>query len=297
MMSMIRLSQNRFYKKMLSILFFGDAVYMDIPKKPKNKITTPLEVKVRICDDLMINPLKISNLHKSFGAKKVLDGINIEVQKNEIFGFIGLNGVGKTTSIKIILDLLKQDEGSVELFGKNAILPKSRKDLAYLPEKFHPSAQLRGVEFLKFVTGLHKQTFDLKEAKRIAKILDLEEEVLNLKIGNYSKGMTQKLGLLGTFLSKANLIILDEPMSGLDPIARMNLKELLIKYKEQGHSIFFSSHILSDIDEICDRIAILSNTKLIFVGKPQEFKKLQNEQNLEKAFVKAITTSYTIYQN
>lgn len=237
----------------------------------------------------MIHPLKVTNLHKSFGVKKVLDGIDLEVKKNEIFGFIGLNGVGKTTSIKIILDLLKSDQGSVELFGKSAILPESRKNLAYLPEKFQPSSQLKGVEFLKFVTGLHKINFDLKEAKRIAKILDLEEAALDLKIGHYSKGMTQKLGLLGTFLSKANLIVLDEPMSGLDPIARMNLKELLIKYKEQGHCIFFSSHILSDIDEICDRIAILDKTKLIFVGEPSEFKKNQNEKNLEKAFVKAIS--------
>lgn len=236
-----------------------------------------------------MTPIKISHLHKSFGSKKVLDNINFEVKKNEIFGFIGLNGVGKTTTIKIMLDLLKQDDGKVELFGTNAILPNSRKNVAYLPEKFSPSLQLKGTEFLKFVTGLHQQKLNLNEAKEIAKILDLEEAALNAKIGSYSKGMTQKLGLLGTFLSKANLIILDEPMSGLDPIARINLKEQLISYKEEGHAIFFSSHILSDIDEICDRIAILHGTKLIFVGKPHDFKKLQHsEHNLEKAFVKAI---------
>ena len=238
---------------------------------------------------MTIHPLKISNLYKSFGTKKVLDQINLEVKKNEIFGFIGLNGVGKTTTIKIILDLLTADSGEVEIFGKKAILPSSRRDLAYLPEKFQPSNQLKGTEFLKFVTGLHRQKFDLKEAQRIAKILDLDKSALDLKIGHYSKGMTQKLGLLGTFLSKANLIILDEPMSGLDPVARKNLKEQLITYKEEGHAIFFSSHILSDIDEICDHIAILNNTKLIFTGQPQEFKKLQKENNLEKAFVKAIS--------
>lgn len=237
----------------------------------------------------MAHPIKISNLHKSFGNKKVLDNISFEVNENEIFGFIGLNGVGKTTTIKIILDLLKQDEGGVEIYGKNTVLPESRKDLAYLPEKFHPSVHLSGIEFLKFVTGLHKKKLDLKEAKKIAKILDLEEDALYLKVADYSKGMTQKLGLLGTFLSKANLIILDEPMSGLDPIARINLKEQLKKYKKEGHAIFFSSHILSDIDEICDRIAILSGAKLIFVGKPKDFKKLQKEDNLEKAFVKAIS--------
>ena len=193
---------------------------------------------------MSLNPLKISNLSKSFGAKKVLDGINLEVKRNEIFGFIGLNGVGKTTTIKIILDLLNQDSGEVEIFGENSILPKSRNDLAYLPEKFQPSTQLKGTEFLKFVAGLHHKKFDLTEAKKIAKALNLEESALNLKIGNYSKGMTQKLGLIGTFLSKANLIILDEPMSGLDPIARISLKEQLIAYREEGHAIFFSSHNL-----------------------------------------------------
>jgi ABC-2 type transport system ATP-binding protein len=236
----------------------------------------------------MYHPIKIANITKAFSGKKILDDISFEVKKNEIFGFVGLNGVGKTTTIKIILDLLEKDGGNVEVFGKDTILPQSREDLAYLPEKFHPSMQLKGVEFLKFVTGLHKKTLDLTEAKKIAKILDLDEAALDIKISKYSKGMTQKLGLLGTFLSKASLIILDEPMSGLDPIARMNLKAQLIKYKKEGHAIFFSSHILSDVDEICDRIAILSKTKLIFVGKPEEFKKTQKETNLEKAFVKAV---------
>lgn len=233
--------------------------------------------------------IEIKNLSKSFGSKKVLDEISLTVNKNEVVGFVGLNGVGKTTTIKSTLNLLDYDSGSIKLFGKDVILPESRKQLAYLPEKFHPSMQLKGYEFLKFVTGLHGKKLDVKEAKRIAKILDLEESALNLKIANYSKGMVQKLGLLGTFLSGASLIILDEPMSGLDPIARINLKQQLIDYKKSGGSIFFSSHILSDIDEICDRIAIISKSKLIFVGKPAEFKDLQSESSLEKAFVKAVS--------
>ena len=233
--------------------------------------------------------IKIKNLHKSFGKNKVLDDINLEVKKKEIFGFVGLNGAGKTTTIKIILILLNQDQGNVELFGESVILPKSRKDVAYLPEKFHPSMQLKGMEFLKFVTGLHKQDLNQDEAVKMVQLLDLDESALNLKISSYSKGMTQKLGLAGTFLSKANLIILDEPMSGLDPIARINLKDQLVKYKSEDNSIFFSSHVLSDVDEICDRVAILDKAKLIFVGKPSEFKKIHKENTLQKAFVTAIT--------
>ena len=100
--------------------------------------------------------------------------------------------------------------------------------------------------------------------------------------------MTQKLGLLGTFLSEAKLIILDEPMSGLDPRARIALKQQLLSYKEAGNSIFFSSHILSDIEEICDKIAILNNGKIVFSGKPEDFKTKHQENSLEKAFLNEI---------
>ena len=232
--------------------------------------------------------IKIENVYKAFDEKLILDGVSLEVDKNEIFGFVGLNGIGKTTLIKIIINLLEHDGGGVELFGIDKILPESRKNIAYLPEKFQPSNQLKGKEFLKFVCGLHKQKLDIEKAKQIAKVLDFKPENLDLKINNYSKGMVQKLGLLGTFLSKAQLIILDEPMSGLDPRARIALKKQLVNYKKEGNSIFFSSHIMSDIDEICDRIAVLNNGKIVFIGKPNDFKEKHQETNLEKAFLSEI---------
>jgi ABC-2 type transport system ATP-binding protein len=233
-------------------------------------------------------PIRVENVFKAFGKKMVLNDVSLKVLDNEIFGFVGLNGIGKTTLIKIIIDLLEHDGGGVEIFGVDKILPEARKDMAYLPEKFQPSNQLKGTEFLKFVTGFHKKKFDLKKAEEIAKILDLDVSALNLRISKYSKGMTQKLGLLGTFLSEAKLIILDEPMSGLDPRARIALKKQLINYKKAGNSIFFSSHILSDIDEICDRIAILNDGKIVFVGKPEEFRAKHSEESLEKAFLSEI---------
>lgn len=238
-----------------------------------------------------IFPLKIYGISKSFIDRKVLDDITFEVKDNEIFGFVGLNGIGKTTLIKIILDLLEQDQGEVEIFGKNSILPDSRKDVAYLPEKFQPSNQLKGVEFLKFVCGLSNKKLNLNKAKEIAKSLDLRESALDLRVSKYSKGMNQKLGLLATFLSEAKLIILDEPMSGLDPRARIALKKQLISYKKAGNSIFFSSHILSDIDEICDRIAVINDGKIAFVGTPAEFKQKHNQKNLEEAFLEEIGVS------
>ena len=236
-------------------------------------------------------PIRAENIFKHFGNKLVLNDVSLTVENNEIFGFVGLNGIGKTTFIKIIIDLLEHDGGGAELFGIDKILPEARKNIAYLPEKFHPSNQLKGKEFLKFVTGFHKQKFNLKEAEQIAQILDLDPKALNLRISQYSKGMVQKLGLLGTFLSKANLIILDEPMSGLDPRARIALKKQLIKYKEAGNTIFFSSHILSDIDEICDRMAIINDGQIVFEGKPETFRKKHKEKNLEEAFLKEIGVS------
>lgn len=231
-----------------------------------------------------MTPLKILQIHKSF-AKPVLDAVNFEVRQNEIFGFIGLNGQGKTTLIKIILDLLEQDDGEVEIFGVSRLLPRSRQKICYLPEKFHPSLNQTGKEFLDFSLGFYKRKFDEKLAKEICQNLDLKFEVLSQKISKYSKGMTQKLGLLAVFLSQADLVILDEPMSGLDPKARIALKKELISYKNSGKTVFFSSHILSDMDEICDSIAVLNEAKIVFCGSPQAFKDKHQKDNLDQAFL------------
>ncbi|MBU6338600.1 MAG: ABC transporter ATP-binding protein [Rickettsiales bacterium] len=233
-------------------------------------------------------PLKISEISKSFGDRVVLNKVEFSVKKNEIFGFIGLNGMGKTTLIKIILDLLDQDHGEVEIFGVSRVLPESRKKLCYLPEKFQPSQHLKGEEFLKFVLDFYKKKYNPKKAQKICENLDLRFEVLKQKVTKYSKGMTQKLGLLAVFLSEADLVILDEPMSGLDPKARIALKKELIAYKNSGKTIFFSSHILSDMDEICDSIAVLNDAKIVYEGTPQGFKNKHKEDSLEKAFLKEI---------
>lgn len=232
-------------------------------------------------------PLKISEISKSF-ASPVLDAVSFDVKQNEIFGFIGLNGQGKTTLIKIILDLLDCDFGEVEIFGVSQILPQARKKICYLPEKFQPSIHQSGEEFLRFVLGFYDKKFDRKKAEKICENLDLSAAVLSQKISKYSKGMVQKLGLVATFLSEAELVILDEPMSGLDPKARIALKRELLAYKNSGKTIFFSSHILSDMDEICDAIAVLHNTKIVYCGSPQAFKIKHQHDSLDKAFLKEI---------
>lgn len=233
-------------------------------------------------------PLKISEISKSFN-KAVLDAVSFEVKKNDIFGFIGLNGQGKTTLIKIILDLLDHDAGEIEIFGVAQILPQARKKICYLPEKFQPSIHQTGCEFLKFALGFYGKELDLAKVEKICDNLDLDFKILDRKISGYSKGMTQKLGLLSVFLSEADLVILDEPMSGLDPKARIALKRELITYKNLGKTIFFTSHILSDMEEICDEIAILNEAKIVFWGNPKSFKAKHNAQDLDHAFLKEIS--------
>ena len=233
-------------------------------------------------------PLKISNICKSFGEKTVLDEINIEVKSGEIFGFIGLNGIGKTTLIKIILDLIDLDSGSLEIFGSHHFLPESRKKICYLPEKFQPSNYLKGEEFIKFVLDFYGKKFDQQKVKEICANLDLPCAALKERVTKYSKGMMQKLGLTAVFMSEADLIILDEPMSGLDPRARIFLKKQLMEYKKLGKTVFFSSHILSDMDEICDSIAVLNNKKIVFDGAPESFKARHQAENIDKAFLKEI---------
>lgn len=233
-------------------------------------------------------PLLVQNIHKIFKDKKVLNNVSLEVKPSEIFGLVGLNGVGKTTLIKIILHLLQQDEGSVQFFGVDNAQKTSRSKIAYLPEKFYPSTFLKGYEFLSLALDFYNKPYSADEAGQSAQKLGLDPQALTNKISKYSKGMGQKLGLLSVFLAGVPLLLLDEPMSGLDPSARIQLKTMLKDYKAQGNTIFFTSHILSDVEEMCDRIAVMHQGVLIFEGAPHDFLKQSNEQNLEKAFLKAI---------
>ena len=133
-----------------------------------------------------------------------------------------------------------------------------------------------------------QEKYDHRKAKEIAEKLDLDLKALNTKISKYSKGMGQKLGLISVFLSNSEFLILDEPMSGLDPHVRIRLKDILKQYAKSENTIFFSSHILSDIDEICNKIAVIHEGKIIFDGRPEDFKKKFDAKTLERAFLKAI---------
>lgn len=240
----------------------------------------------------MSNILEINNLVKNFnnGDKQVLDGVNISVKTGQIFGLVGLNGVGKTTIIKSIIGLLHTNpESKILIDGVDVDDFAVKQKFCYLPEKFQPSQNLTGVEFLDVFCSFFGQKIDLNTAKAMCADIGLDEYSLYMQTSKFSKGMGQKIGLVSAFLSNAKLLILDEPMSGLDPKARIAVKNIMQQYVKNGNSIFFSSHILADIDEICSEISILHDKKIIFNGSCDEFKKKQSESNLEKAFLSAIS--------
>lgn len=234
-----------------------------------------------------VSPLQLEGVSTAYGNKQILKQISFDMRPGEAFGLVGLNGAGKTTLIRSILNL-RTASGTISLFGESNAAARARRNLIYLPENFHPALQLNGFEYLSILLDYFDQSLDREAALVVASKLDLDPSALDRRVRTYSKGMGQKLGLVGTFLVAAPLMILDEPMSGLDPRARVLLKDRLVEAKSTGRSIFFSSHILSDIEEICDRIGILHGGHIIFLGTPQDFVTLYKAPSLERAFLAAL---------
>jgi ABC-2 type transport system ATP-binding protein len=232
--------------------------------------------------------LEVRDVSAGYGKRTVISDINFSLNQGEVFGLIGLNGAGKTTLIKSILGL-GEPKGEISLFGERIGPPKARANLAYLPEKFQPSSMLRGWEFIELTLDYFHLPLDRENARAMCIGLDLDADVLERNVRTYSKGMGQKLGLVATILTGLPLLILDEPMSGLDPKARIMLKDRLLEYRTQGgRTVFFSSHILADIEEICDRIGVIHDGALIFLGTPAELIARHAAPGLERAFLSAI---------
>ncbi len=232
-----------------------------------------------------IAPLLIENLSVAYSGKTVIKDINLEVKSGEVFGLMGLNGAGKTTIIKAILGLRDVECGNISLSGHNISSQKAKSGLAYLPEKFEPPWFLSGMEFLKFSVQLYNREFNEDEMIEAAKSLALDRGALYRRVNTYSKGMRQKLGLMGTMLTGCSLFILDEPMSGLDPMARYRVKKMINNMRDEKNTIFLSSHILADMDEICDRVALLHDGSIMYVGSPEDLKIKTCSSNLENAFL------------
>ena len=241
--------------------------------------------------------IRISDVAADYGNGPVIENISFDIHTGETFGLIGLNGVGKTTLIKIILGLMEASKGSIEVFGGQTLGAESKSKIAYLPEKFEPPPFLSGLEFIKFSLDLYKRGFNEEDVMKAADRISLSRPALKRRVNTYSKGMRQKTGLMGTWLTECPLLILDEPMSGLDPLARVRVKDEIIACRDRGMTVFLSSHILSDMDEICDRIAVIHDGQLKFVGTPEELRIKTGQEYLERAFLKTIEGSKRVYES
>ena len=226
------------------------------------------------------------DVHKNYLDNKVLRGFDLAVEKGKSFGCAGINGAGKSTFIKCLLDFCHYQSGTIKIFDLSSKNRLSRARLCFLPERFVPPYYLNGRQFIKFIMSLNNEKYDEAKAVEMVESIDLEIDALRKPVRSYSKGMTQKLGLATIFLLDRELYILDEPMSGLDPKARALVKLLLKKMHNMGKTLFFTSHSLPDIEEVCEEMALLHGGKVRYTGTPDDLLgQLGHVDNLEEAFM------------
>lgn len=237
--------------------------------------------------------LKFAHVSKSYGGPvKAVDDLNLHVQSGEIFGFLGPNGAGKTTAIKMVMGILEPDQGTILVKGidtrKDPI--QSKKQIGYVPDEANLWEKLTGAEYLSFMCDVYGVPGNQRD-ERVRPLLDAFEMTGALAdpIGSYSRGMRQKIALIGSLLHRPALWVLDEPMVGLDPRSSFLLKELMKSHAAQGGSVFFSTHVMEVAERLCDRVGVIHKGKLIATHTVQDMKSLfarEGDRTLEEVFLK-----------
>ena len=235
-----------------------------------------------------VNALEFTAVAKAYDSHAVLREVSLAVRAGEAVGLVGVNGAGKTTLIRAALDLCHIDAGAIHIFGTPQYDPAARTRLGYLAERFSPPPFATGAELLRYLLALHAVDYDARAAAAEAAALDLAVGVLGHPAHQYSKGMAQKLGLMACILARRPLLVLDEPMSGLDPKARALFKCRLAELKSAGTTLFFSTHLLQDVESLCDRIAVLDGGRMVFDGSPSTLIGDTAATNLEDAFLRCL---------
>jgi Cu-processing system ATP-binding protein len=229
--------------------------------------------------------IEFKNLHKRFGKLVVLDGLDLEIKKGGIFAILGPNGSGKTTLIKCLLGMVIPNKGEI-IFDKKSVLRQweYRNNLNYLPQIANFPPNLTVIELINMVKNLRPKEANDEE---LIELFGLKN-FLDKKLGNLSGGTKQKVNVVLTFMFDSELIILDEPTNGLDPIALIHLKEIIQKEKDKGKTILITTHIMSFVDEVADEIVFLLDGKIYFKGTIEALKKQTNNDNLEHAIANLI---------
>lgn len=234
--------------------------------------------------------IKLENISKSYvKGKKSVDSLNLEIKDGEIFGFLGPNGAGKTTTIKMITGILNADEGRILVDDKDIKKESisAKKTIGFVPDTPDIFLKLKGIEYLNFMGDIYEVQKEIRKQRieELTKKFEIYDN-LNEEMQGYSHGMRQKIILCGALLNNPKNWILDEPMTGLDPKASYDLKEMMRKHAKEGNCVFFSTHVLEVAEKLCDRVGIINKGKLIFVGTFEEMKKkLKDNGTLEELFL------------
>jgi ABC-2 type transport system ATP-binding protein len=212
-----------------------------------------------------MNIIEVNNLTKDYGTARGINNITFNVEEGEIFGFIGPNGAGKSTTIRTLLSLIYPTSGSAKIFGKDCIKygAEIKKEIGYLPSEVFYYDKMKVIDLLKYSASFYKKDCS-KRMKELAEIMDLD---LNKKIDDLSYGNRKKVGIVQGLLHEPKLVILDEPTGGLDPLMQQRFFDLLEEENKKGTTILFSSHILSEVQRMCNRVAIIKEGKIIRLEK------------------------------
>ena len=224
--------------------------------------------------------ISISGLTKRYRGIVAIDHLDLEVSRGEIFGFLGLNGAGKTTTIRILLDLLRPTSGKAAIFGHDCQSDslKARSSVGYLPGEMGVYSDLTGHELLLFLEKLEGETVSRQHQNNLSERFELSDRDLSRKLREYSTGMKRKLGLIQAFQTDPMLLILDEPTEGLDPLMQEAFYELLADARNRGRTVFMSSHVLPEVERVCDRIAMLRKGKVVLLSSVQDARKLASRR-------------------
>jgi ABC-2 type transport system ATP-binding protein len=211
-------------------------------------------------------------LTKRYGRLTALNDLNLDIERGEILGFLGLNGAGKSTTIRLLLDLLRPTAGQARIFGYNCWTEglEARARIGYLPGELGLYLDLTGLETLDFLGGLNRQPVDQRRRQELCDRLELSRSDLRRRLREYSAGMKRKLGIIQAFQANPPLLILDEPTDGLDPLMQESFYALLSEVKRGGATVFMSSHVLSEVERVCDRIALLRKGEMVLLSSVRD---------------------------